>query len=86
MKLIFCQKCQDVVKLQAEESRTCLCGESWGRYKNDGLNAVYGGEAVPLGFDNPTLAEALQNQPKEGRGRRFEAFVIAEECDTFKES
>jgi hypothetical protein len=39
---------------------------------------------VPLGFANGSLVKALHNQPKEGWGENFSAFVIPEICDTFK--
>ena len=48
----------------------------------DGLNAEIGGRAIPLGFDNGSFVRALSDRPKEGLGRRFEAFVIAEQCPT----
>jgi hypothetical protein len=64
------------------ENKTCECGASWGSYKGDGLNATYGGEAVPLGFANSSLAKALRNQPLVGKGRPFQAFVIPQVCDT----
>ena len=82
MKLIFCPKCCDVVKLSRTE-RFCDCEASWGYYENDGLIAHYGGFAVPLGFANRTLVQAIKNQPDEGMGKRFEAFVIPKSCPTF---
>ena len=84
MKLIFCPICHDIVKLPREMDRSCQCGCSWGHYKDDGLNATYGGEAVPLGITNSSLVNAIKTQPKSGMGERFEAFVIPVECDTFK--
>lgn len=81
MKLIFCQACHDVFSLR-DEKRKCYCGLSWGMYEEDGLNASIGGAAVPLGFDNLSFAQALNNRPKEGMGRRFEAFVIPRKAPT----
>jgi len=67
-----------------DEVRTCKCGECSGQYTDD-LNAWYKGEqAVPLGFANHSLVNAVVNQPKEGWGEDFKAFVIPESCDTFK--
>lgn len=85
MKLIHCNKCYDVMALRFE-SRSCYCGESGGRYEPDGLNAVFWGPALPLGFANASFSDALQNQPEaeERWGRRFEAFVIEKDCATFK--
>jgi hypothetical protein len=82
MKLIYCPKCHDVVKL-CYDARTCLCGASNGHYIN-ALDAVYGGPAVPLGFANSSLVKAVENQPEQGMGECFEAFVIPKSCPTLK--
>ncbi len=84
MKLIFCPVCHDIVKLLLEMDRSCQCACSWGHYKGDGLNATYGGMAIPLGIANSTFVKAVQNRPESGEGERFEAFVIPVECPTFK--
>lgn len=83
MKLLLCKRCQDVIRL-FDEKRTCKCGHSSGWYIDDS-NAVYNGaDAVPIGFANSTLLSALYNQPLEGMGKRFEAFVIPVKCPTYK--
>lgn len=83
MKLIYCKNCQDVVRL-IEKERFCECGKCSGKY-TDELNAWYKGEEViPLGFANSSFVIALSNQPKDGWGEMFEAFVIPNICDTFK--
>lgn len=84
MKLIFCPECWDVVKLAVSAERKCECGKSYGRYKEDRLNAYIGGLAIPLGFANPSLVAALDEQPEKGPGRRFEAFVIEKNCPTIE--
>lgn len=82
MKLIFCKKCQDVFRL-IPEVRFCQCGKCAGLYLDE-INAVYTGKpAYPLGINNQTLVQALENQPKTGMGECFEAFVIPKECRTF---
>lgn len=82
MKLLLCRKCQDVIRL-LDEPRKCSCGNVSGNYLDE-LNAVYSGEyAVPLGFANSTLFEAISNQPEKGMGYNFKAFVIAKDCNTF---
>ena len=83
MKLIFCRECESVLSLNFEK-KTCDCGSAWGKYHKDGLNAEYGGTAIPLGFANGSLRDALNNQPKNGMGENFNAFVIPEVCATFK--
>jgi hypothetical protein len=81
MKLVFCPFCHDVFELRPKEWRTCKCGKVGGMYK-DNLNAEITKDAIPLGFDNFEFMSALRNRPKKGLGRRFEAFVIPEECPT----
>ncbi|RLI38909.1 hypothetical protein DRO66_00365 [Candidatus Bathyarchaeota archaeon] len=84
MKLIFCKSCHDVVKLIIGVKRSCKCGKCSGLYI-DKLNAEYEGDDVmPLGFNNFSLKDALNDQPKSGQGMRFDAFVIPEICPTFK--
>lgn len=81
MKLIFCKKCNDVVALRRQE-RSCFCGESKGAYGPDGLHATISGFAIPLGFANSSFEHALRNQPEEGWGKVFTAFVIEKDCPT----
>lgn len=83
MKLIMCKSCFDIVKC-LKTGRTCQCGRSGGQYADDGLNATYWGDAIPLGFANSSLVDALESQPANGWGQRFEAFVIPMICPTFK--
>lgn len=82
MKLIFCKECCSVFSLSFK-IKECDCKKSWGKYKSDGLNAEYGGEGIPLGFANKSFRMALNNQPKNGMGYDFSAFVIPIECDSF---
>ena len=89
MKLVYCRKCQDVVRL-FDEPRQCKCGRVGGRY-TDGRNAVYWGkEAALVGFDNPDFMGAVDyvsNGPSDDirlKGSNFSAFVIWTPCSTFK--
>lgn len=84
MKLIYCPHCHNIVKL-CRRVTTCECRLSHGAYLDD-LNAVYSGDAVPLGIANSSFIDALRNQPASGDGMRFEAFVIPKKCSTFKRS
>ena len=81
MKMIYCPHCDDIRKLHSKPV-LCECRRSWGHYIDD-LNAVYGGEAVPLGLANSTFNNALKNRPDNGLGERFCAFVIPVSCPTF---
>lgn len=83
MKLIICKKCKDVFNLRPGIIKECSCGQSKGMYL-DNDNAEYSGLCIPLGFENVSLIEALADRPEEGSGRRFEAFVIPRQCETFK--
>jgi len=81
-ELLFCMNCKDVFNLNMR-LKSCTCGRSRGRYQDD-LNASFKGSAIPLGFANKSFIAAIQNQPKEGPGRGFEAFVVESNCPTFK--
>ena len=81
MKLLYCNTCTDIVKLSST-TRTCRCGATGGHYKEDGLNAVYYGPAIPLGFTNGTFIDAIRNQPEYGDGYRYTSFVIPKVCPT----
>jgi hypothetical protein len=83
MKLLYCNSCRDIIKLH-RTTRTCHCGESGGHYKQDGLNAIYYGPAIPLGFANGSFHEALDNQPEFGMGTVYNAFVIPKVCPTME--
>ena len=84
MKLIICRRCTDVVRLtESIFYNFCKCGESSGRYVDD-LNAVYSGEAIPIGFSNSELLTAIQSQPESGQGKVFAAFVVPKQCPTFR--
>lgn len=74
MKLIFCEKCKDIVLLRSAD-RKCECGSSGGRY-TDEINAVVYGHAIPLGITNISFVQALRNRPEAGMGIEFTAFVM----------
>lgn len=85
MKLLFCPKCEDVVRLH-RKPRSCMCKKCGGYYQKDGLNAIIWGKPIPLGFENGSFIAALNNQPEEGLGARFDAFVIPKVCPTIAKS
>lgn len=83
MKLLYCTKCHDIILLRKGVRRFCECRKTKGIYIDD-LNAEYDGEhAVTLGIDNQSFFTAMTDQPTEGYGERFEAFVIPKSCPTF---
>jgi hypothetical protein len=79
MKLLLCKTCGDVFNLQ-RHFKSCGCGLASGKY-TDNLYAEYSG-GIPIGFNNSSLVKALLNQPENGMGERFEAFIIPKECPT----
>jgi len=81
MKLIICLECQDIFKLDYK-SRECKCRQSKGQYLEDGLHATYSGPAIPIGFANSSLSNAVRNQPERGMGKEFTAFIIPKYCET----
>ena len=81
MKLLFCKECKDVFRLWEDSERKCRCGQSGGKYTNL-IDAYYFGPATPLGFANSSFVDALENQPEEGMGKVFTAFVIPKICET----
>jgi hypothetical protein len=86
MKLIYCKKCGDIIKLGMEkDSSTCQCGASGGYYLKDGLHAEIWGDAIPLGIDNNSFESALLRRnllDDIAGGVFFDAFVIPKICDT----
>jgi hypothetical protein len=83
MKLILCPHCTDVRKLLVNTRTVCECGKSFGQY-TDEINAEIGGDAIPLGLANASLALAIRNRPQSGMGKEFTAFVIPREVSSIR--
>ena len=81
MKLLYCNTCRDIVKL-SRTTRTCHCGATGGHYREAGINAIYYGPAIPLGFANSEFHTAIESQPEYGDGYRYTSFVIPKVCPT----
>jgi len=81
MKLLYCNKCNDIFLL-VRRMRTCYCGASRAWYV-DNVSAEYSGNCTPIGIANNSFKQALENQPEEGTGKDFIAFVIPKKCETF---
>lgn len=83
MKLVYCTRCEDLVRLVLTNWRTCLCGQSGGRYRRDELTAHIFGPCVPIGIGNASFQKAREKRTRgPGPGTRFLAFVIPEVCET----
>ncbi len=83
MKLLYCGRCHDIFALFPRQEKRCECRASRGAYLDDFIHAWYCGPCVPLGIDTMSFLEAIEDQPDQGGGRTFEAFVIPRECPTF---
>lgn len=82
MKLLMCLNCNDVFSLDMYE-KSCRCGRSKGKYINQQLAEYTGEFTMPLGFSNSSLIQAIKDQPNEGLGKEFTAFVVPKKCETF---
>ncbi len=74
MKLIFCKRCKDIIRLVHTKWRTCECGASGGQYitcdKNVLPIATVGGECDVIGIPNPCFDEVFKYL-SEGQGRKW---------------
>lgn len=64
MKLLFCRKCSDIIKL-VYEKRACLCGKTWGYIKDnldDVCDEAYINGGLPIAIDNNDIliAQAVE--------------------------
>lgn len=84
MKLLFCQECEDIIRLKSHEKK-CDCGKVKGRYL-DNINAVYSGPAIPIGIDNNFLATAIRCYPNipDKKSMKITAFLIPKKTPQLK--
>ena len=89
MKLIYCEKCQDVVRLDQGPVRKCKCRSVGGRYVDDLISAVYG-DPIVLGVTWGSLIQAISYFRDTKGGRAYDprldlsAFVIPLESPRVK--
>lgn len=83
MKLIVCTACNEIYRLRTGEWRSCKCGQTGGRYLDDGLHAEYYGEGYMFGISNPSFLRALEDEKDDREsgthkigGHEFDAWVI----------
>ena len=60
MKLLFCETCWDVFKLETGGVRSCKCGIVKGHYVNN-QDAEVNGKGVSLAIGNGSLQQAIRN-------------------------
>jgi hypothetical protein len=58
MKLLLCLNCTDVVKMH-DEMRHCRCGQSSGRYLEDGSTVEQTRGSMSIALDNYGLRDAI---------------------------
>jgi len=75
MKLFCCLNCIDVVKL-IRDVRSCRCGKSSGLLSEDKQSVQVNGPLKVIGFNDKTFFDAINNQPVEGKGKEFVAYVL----------
>ncbi len=63
MKLLFCEDCYDVFKLDTDEERACKCGKVTGHYVNN-MEAVTNGKGISLAIGNGSLIKAMVTMSK----------------------
>jgi len=73
MKLLFCDKCDDLFKL-GFELRSCSCGYVKGKYI-DSLNAEVNGNGYSLAIGNGSLTDAMYNFDKTNPNLTRDFFV-----------
>ncbi len=66
MKLITCPKCNDLMVLVNDYTRTCFCGHVGGKYLDDNVTAVVNKDALVVGIDNNgfSIAKQMANHHK----------------------
>lgn len=60
MKLLFCEECWDVFKLETDGVRSCKCGKVKGHYINN-QDAEVNGEGISIAIGNGSLQQAIFN-------------------------
>lgn len=65
MKLFLCPMCADIMAMLVKDWRSCRCGESAGRYLEDGDFVEVSGKAIPIGILNSTVLAAVRNWGKD---------------------
>lgn len=65
MKLVYCKKCQDIIRLH-HVVRRCFCGKCYGMYVNNSFAWYVGKHAIPVGLGQDHILEGhLYSRVKE---------------------
>lgn len=76
MKLLYCSKCDGVVRLVQERVRYCGCGAAYGRYIDEQVVKYGGSGATPFVIANDEFQFAALNR-QEGLPGPFTGWVPA---------
>ena len=76
MKLLWCEKCNDLVMLRIDMVTKCSCEAYAGKYLDDNITAVVNDDAIVVGIDNNSFNNAVvsQKQIKEEYEERYDFF------------
>lgn len=89
MKLLLCSKCDDVIKLTVGKWRRCECGQTSGRYLEDGDKAEVSEGCIVLGINSTSLSEAVRHRNDDALrtispSLGFSAFVFGDYSDKIR--
>lgn len=83
MKLLFCVHCRDTVCMTTEnETRSCKCKKTGGKYLKDRITAVITEDSVVFGIDNNSFINALATIEKIWSGE-YSQFKEGQRYDFF---
>lgn len=66
MKLLFCPRCWDVIKLKEKQMRSCECGYVYGRYLTNELAEV-SDIAISIAIGNGSLINAIDDMKRHSK-------------------
>lgn len=75
MKLLYCYKCNDLIRLQPEE-KECSCGLTSGKYLYRRYAEYSGDYAVPLWLDDSVIKKSARKWGDKGRAIALHLHVI----------
>jgi len=80
MKMLYCNKCFDIVNL-SHDYKECRCGKVAGYYTGY-EDMIYSGDATTIGIDNRIFFKSVENVPLDGKGVDIHAYIIPYYCDS----
>ena len=80
MKAFFCLNCNDLMAIHTGMNRVCRCGQSGGKYEENGSDSLFWGFAVPIGIGLESIFDACMDRREvapEGQWKRYGWPIIA---------